>query len=145
MSKQESWENTDDRQPSTIPPLPSPLHEADERRDDRRLKLDFETAVPVLVKLDEQMHWGLARNISEKGILIEMQHPPPIGSQVEIVFTGARGPHHASDAVELYGEVRHQMAFNYQSKGQAKAMTAIGVRFCQRATQFNPDRGGWLH
>jgi len=145
MSKHETWENVGESRVGSSPPASCASNEGDERRGDRRLNLDLETAVPVLVKMEDYMYWGLARNISERGMLIEMQNPPPIGAQVDIVFTGSRGAHHASDTVELTGEVRHQMAFNYNSKGQARSMTAIGVRFCQKVSEFNPDRGGWLH
>ena len=42
-----------------------------ERRTSRRIRLRLETAVPVLVRGDVGLQWGLARNVSEGGMLIE--------------------------------------------------------------------------
>jgi hypothetical protein len=143
MSKHQSWDESEvvNRHPSSIPPIASNK----DRRGQRRLNLDFETAVPVLVRSDDCMHWGLARNISEQGMLIQMQNPPSMGAAVDITLTGIRGSQHDSDGFELSGEVRHHLAWNYQSKGQKRSITAVGIRFCKRVPQFNPDRGGWVH
>ena len=143
MTKQNLWDESEvfERHPSSIPPSSSKT----DRRRERRINLDFETAVPVLVRSEQSMHWGLARNISEQGMLIQMQNPPPMGASIDVTLSGIRGPQHDADAVELCGEVRHHLAWNYQSKGQKRSITAIGVRFRKRVPQFNPNRGGWVH
>jgi hypothetical protein len=157
MSKQESWEALDPSglvdasaravsKTASSPTISSTVdHASAERRTASRLNLDFETAVPVLVRSPDRMHWGLARNISESGMLIQMQNPPPMGTRVDITLTGVRGSEHNEDNFELCGDVRHHLAWNYKSKGQKRAITAIGVRFCAKVPQFNSERGGWVH
>ena len=143
MSKEQSGDqfSPESLNHSSIPPTKV---SRSERRSERRINLDFETAVPVLVRTEEQMYWGLARNISEHGMLIQMQSPPPMGTQVDVTLTGIRGIGHDDDAFELTGEVRHHLAWNYHAKGVKKAVTAVGVRFCRRMNPFNPERG-WIH
>lgn len=101
-----------------------------ERRSCRRIRLKLETAVPVMVRGDVGVQWGLARNVSEGGMLIELKTPPPIGSLVEIKLFGVQGSIDAPDAVELHAEVRHHVAWNFSGPG-VPVLTAVGVRFVE--------------
>lgn len=99
-----------------------------ERRESRRIRLRLETAVPVMVRSDDGVQWGLARNVSEGGMLIEMKTPAAIGTRVEIKLFGVQGSIDAPDAVLLHAEVRHHVAWNFAGPG-VPTLTAIGVRF----------------
>jgi hypothetical protein len=98
-----------------------------ERRRSRRLRLELETAVPVIVREDGCVQWGLVRNLSDGGMLIELTEPPPIGAALQIQIPGVRGSIDAPDAVVLHGEVRHHVAWNFG--GEGRGMHAVGVRF----------------
>lgn len=113
-------------------PAPSDTSVPNDRRSGRRLRLELETAVPVLIRSDNGTQWGLARNVSSGGMLIELQEPPPIGAPVEIKLFGVQGSIDAPDAVVIRGEVRHNVAWNFHHPEGARGrpgMSAIGVRF----------------
>lgn len=86
--------------------------------------------MPVLVRGDVGLQWGLARNVSEGGMLIELKTPAPIGTRVEIKLFGVQGSIDAPDAVLLHAEVRHHVAWNFAGPG-VPSLTAIGVRFVE--------------
>ncbi|MFO0723776.1 MAG: PilZ domain-containing protein [Myxococcota bacterium] len=115
----------------------SELPASSDRRQSRRLRLELETAVPVLVRSTNGTQWGLARNVSEGGMLIELREPPPIGAEVEIKLFGVQGSIDAPDAVFVRGEVRHNVAWNFaQNEAGPRnrpGMSGIGVRFCEPA------------
>jgi c-di-GMP-binding flagellar brake protein YcgR len=102
-----------------------------DRRQDSRIRLSLEVAVPVVVRTDEHIEAGLARNISEGGMLIQLKELPPIGSRVEVTISGVKGSTDAPDAVTLEGEIRHHVAWQYRAKGQVKLMRGVGVRFLE--------------
>jgi len=99
-----------------------------ERRRSRRIRIRLETAVPVTVRGDNGLQWGLARNVSEGGMLVEVKEPPPIGSRLEIKLFGVKGSLDAPDAALLRGEVRHHVSWNC---ADGPRVAAIGVRFSE--------------
>lgn len=102
----------------------------DDRRRNRRVRLDLDIAVPVRVMTTGGEYRGMARNISEGGMLVELIMAPAIGSRVQITFEGVRGSTSAPDSVELHGEVRHHMAWQYNAPdGSARSMRGVGIRF----------------
>jgi hypothetical protein len=107
------------------PPRPAD----EERRRTKRLRLTLETAVPVLVRSGSLIQWGLARNVSEGGMLIELGELPQIGTLVEIKIAGVDGPGDLSAPTILHGEVRHHLAWNYAEPPQNAGLRAVGVRF----------------
>lgn len=109
---------------ATLRPAPA------ERRSSRRIRLKLDTAVPVKVRSDVGVQWGLARNVSEGGMLIELRTPPPIGSTLQVELMGVRGSVDAPDPAVLDGEVRHHVAWNFAGPG-TRSLTAIGVRFIE--------------
>src|SRR4051794_32365782 len=90
-----------------------PAPSSSDRRRGGRLLLTMETAVPVLVRSGAELQWGIARNVSDGGMLVELQEPPPIGAPVEIQIFGIHGSTDAPDPAVVYGEVRHQIAWNF--------------------------------
>ncbi|MEQ8280464.1 MAG: PilZ domain-containing protein [Deltaproteobacteria bacterium] len=102
-----------------------------DRRSGSRLSLSLEIAVPVQVDTDLGPQRGLARNISEGGMLIEVEEAPPIGSRVRVTINGIRGSSDAPDAITLDGEVRHHLAWQYTRPSGTKSMRGIGIRFVE--------------
>lgn len=116
-----------------------------ERRRAQRLRLDLETAVPVLISERGCLQWGLARNVSEGGMLIEVSDPPPIGAMIEIQILGVRGSADAPEGVTLCGEVRHNVTWNFGGRDRAR-LNAIGVRFVSPPPpEMLPPPGSPIH
>lgn len=89
----------------------------------------MDIAVPVRVSTSTGEFRGMARNISEGGMLVELLMAPAIGSRVRIRFEGVHGSAAAPDSVELHGDVRHNMAWQYTRDGESKSMRGVGIRF----------------
>lgn len=106
-----------------------PIGSADDRRSNQRVRLDLEIAVPVRVMTSGGEYRGMARNISEGGMLVELVIAPAIGSRVCVTFEGVQGSESAPDAVELHGEVRHHMAWQYNRDGESRSLRGVGIRF----------------
>ena len=100
-----------------------------DRRSERRIGLSLETAVPVVVRYGGLVQWGLARNVSEGGMLVEVREAPPIGSQVEIKLSGVEGSITAPEPAILRATVRHHVAWQFCDKGAIASMTGVGVRY----------------
>lgn len=115
---------------------------AADRRDSRRIRLTLETAVPVTIRSQSLVQWGTARNISEGGMLIELNDPPPIGAFVSVKIAGIEGSSDAPEDVILHGEVRHQVAWDC---GDSGSLTAIGVRFTAPPPEVPLRPGAVLH
>lgn len=128
-----------DRAPGLEPDRRTHDHEEDatlperrsgrDRRRDRRVRLSLEIAVPVRVSGPGFDGRGMARNISEGGMLVELSEAPPIGMRVSVSFEGIRGSADAPGPVELRGEVRHHMAWQYTARGMAFQLKGVGIRF----------------
>ena len=95
-----------------------------DRRQGRRVPLGLDFAVPVVVRHQDREEPGLARNISEGGMLVQLDRTLPIGSRIEVRFTGLSGA-----SVKLQGEVRHQVAWQHSGGPDRQIMYGIGVRF----------------
>ncbi|MBI4815472.1 MAG: PilZ domain-containing protein [Deltaproteobacteria bacterium] len=114
-----------------------------ERRSSQRIRLTLDVAVPVLVKDDDRIQWGMARNVSEGGMLIEVPDPPAIGREVEISFPGIPGSVDSPEHAVLRGEVRHQLKWNFSSETNRRNLSAIGVKFLRDGARVHPS--GWVH
>jgi hypothetical protein len=110
-----------------------------ERRSSRRLSLNLDVAVPVLVRGPDGLLHGVARNISEGGMLIELAELPGIGARLEITIMGVAGSADAPDGVTLVGEVRHQLAWQHAVQGRARLLKGVGVRFLEPAEIEEPS------
>ena len=89
---------------------PDRRHGADRRK---RIRHTIETTTPVVVRGGGMIQWGLARNWSAGGMLIEVGSSIGIGEAVEIKISGVKGSESAPEAVTVKGEVRHQLAWRY--------------------------------
>jgi hypothetical protein len=104
-----------------------------DRRSHLRLRLTFEIALPVRLRTAEGIGRGLARNVSEGGMLIEVIERPPIGSELDITIAGVLGSLDSPEALTLLGEVRHHFSWQYRSGQGQEIMRAIGVRFLEKS------------
>ena len=114
-----------------------------DRRSSKRIALTLDVAVPVLIRGPDGVQRGLARNVSEGGMLIEMEELPALGHRLEITFAGITG----SCSVTLFGEVRHHVGWQHSSQGTTMMMRGIGVRFIDGTVQTErpPAAGELLH
>jgi hypothetical protein len=103
--------------------VPNPRSRASERRRENRIPLGLDFAVPVEVRMGTVVEKGLARNISEGGMLVQLDRVLPIGRRVEIHMVGRSG------RVTLRGEIRHQVAWQHSGGPDRKMMYGVGVRF----------------
>lgn len=147
MSKTQQSPDRRRARPAVVTPEPvEDRRSGQDRRHGRRVRLDLETAVPVLVR-DQSggLQWGLARNISEGGMLIEVQSPPSIGARIQVKIFGIQGSADAPDAVFVHAEVRHNLAWNLGGDRRTK-LSAIGVRFAAPPqTELLPLEGAPIH
>ena len=85
--------------------------------------------MPVILRSEVGVQWALARNVSEGGMLIELETAPPIGSRVEIKLFGVPGSLDAPEHAWIGAEVRHHLAWNFEGQGRKPGLTAVAVRF----------------
>lgn len=104
----------------------------EDRRRDGRVRLSLEVAVPVHLRGPDGVQRGLARNISEGGMLIELDDLPALGSELQVTITGIQGSSDAPDAITLTGEVRHHVAWQYTASGRMRTMRGVGIRFIEK-------------
>ena len=91
--------------------------------------LSLDTAVPVVVRHDGLVQWGLARNVSEGGMLVEVREAPPIGAAVEVKLSGVDGSVTAPEPAILRATVRHHVAWQFCEDGAISTMTGVGLRY----------------
>ena len=105
-----------------------------ERRRHPRIALSLDVATPVVLSGEGFQVRGLARNISEDGVLVEVPHAPPIGARVEVTFEAVPGSQQAGQSVALFGEVRHQVAWSFIQRGRPRGLRGVGIRFLSGST-----------
>ncbi len=133
----------DRRQPNDT----SPAHDrrsGSDRRQNQRISLRLELAVPVLLKGDFGLTKGVARNISEGGILVEVRQSIPIGASIEIEIQGVRGSLDSPESLNLQGEVRHQVAWQHTQKQIRHTVRAIGIRFVAEEVLERAPVSHWI-
>ncbi len=104
----------------------------------------LELAVPVLLKGDFGLAKGVARNISEGGLLVEVRQSIPIGVSVEIEIQGVRGSLDSPESLKLRGEVRHQVAWQHTQKQARQTVRAIGIRFVNEEVLNQKPVSHWI-
>ena len=102
-----------------------------ERRRRPRVRLTLDGVTPVWLSGEGFRGRGLARNISEGGVLVQVDQPPPIGSRVEVTFEPVESSRQASESLTLRGEVRHQVAWTFTQDGERQTLRAVGIRFLE--------------
>lgn len=100
---------------------------------DKRHTSRFDKVFPVSISSEVfgEAH-AVARNISSGGIMLEIQDPLPLGTEVRVHFSM---PDSHSQIVAR-GEVKNHYFLNFSdSSGAAHALTGMGIRF----TEFESD------
>lgn len=93
--------------------------------------------MPVVVRGPDGVTRGMARNLSEGGMLLQLEELPPIGSRLEITLMGIHGSSDAPDSVTLKGEVRHHVCWQYKAKDERRTLRGVGVRFIEEVEAHN--------
>src|SRR3990167_3272410 len=145
MSKQSNALRAERRaEPDPILEAAEERREGADRRRARRLRVSLEIAVPVTVRSEHVIARGLARNISEGGMLIELRQLPPIGSEIEITIAGVGGSSDAPEAIRLLGEVRHHVAWQFAQDRSTKTLRGAGVRFLESSRVASEPITSWI-
>ncbi|HET6610775.1 MAG TPA: PilZ domain-containing protein [Kofleriaceae bacterium] len=95
---------------------------------DKRFHLRFDKVFPVIVGSEIYGDSpGIARNISEGGMLVEMVEPLPIGSLVTVQFEMPD----SDDHIAVRAEIKHSYCFNFASTGEPASARGVGLRFIE--------------
>ena len=110
----------------------------------QRIAMRFNKVFPVVI--DSEIYGecsGIARNVSQGGILVEMADPLPLGSCVTVFF---RMPD-CVGAIKARAEVKHHYCLNYSVKDRAARARGMGLRFVEflsegtlEQSSFTPNR-----
>lgn len=126
-------------------PLPDLSHVLEDSRPNRG-----QPAIPVSPGVEKRIHtrfdkaflvvigselygdsFGIARNVSAGGILVEMTYAPPLGTIVTVHFQHARGED-LLDEIVVRAEVKHHHYLNFSGgRDEAASTRAIGLRFLE--------------
>lgn len=101
---------------------------------DRRSALRFDKVFTVYLTTPEGMTRGIGRNISSKGIFVEVKEPMPLGGKVKVTFAGEDGTE-----MTCLAEVRYQVALNYGGHDGEGSTRGVGLRIvAYETTQDQP-------
>jgi hypothetical protein len=95
---------------------------------DRRAAPRLDKVFPVFVEGDGGAGLGVARNLSEGGMFIELRDPQPLGSQVRILFPSDDGEMTAVGEVRYVCHLMGRLGDERASQRVA-AIRGMGVRF----------------
>ena len=99
--------------------------------DDRRQHLRFDKLFTVYITSPDGMTRGIGRNISSRGMFVEVREPVPLGSQIRVTFAGEDGTE-----MTCLCEVRYQVALSYgKQDGRPGNTRGMGVRIVAYETQ----------
>ncbi len=105
---------------------------------DKRQALRFLTAFPVVLSSEAFGECNaVARNISSGGILLELQEPLPLGTQVRVHFSAAD----SSASIVARGEVKNHYFLNFSEGGDPRSLTGMAVKFTQFEAEADATRG----
>jgi len=126
-SLSEVLEDIDSPAPARAAPPPRHLTPGKEKRIHTR----FDKAFPVVI--GSEMFGdsnAVGRNVSDGGILVEMNYAPPLGSVVTVHF---RHLHEDGRIDELVAraEVKHHHYLNFTGGRESESARAVGMRFLE--------------
>jgi len=112
---------------------PGPSTQVEEAEAERRDSPRFDKAFPVFVSGDRGISYGVARNVSEGGMYVELLESAPLGSVVTVTFAWPGS--NAEMSVEA--QVRYATALNFggASDRPMAAVCGVGLRFVRFLTQ----------
>lgn len=104
------------------------------------LAIQSDFTVPVEVRSVVGVQFGMARNVSRQGAVLQLGQPPPISSDVEITFRGIDGSRAAPYSIELWGWVQHAMLWRL---GQdRRRLRAVAVRWYPNQEDLRAQSAG---
>jgi len=86
---------------------------------ERRQNLRFDKVFVVLLQTSDGILRGTGRNISSRGLYVELEESLALGQQVKVTFFGEEGTE-----MTCLCEVRYQLALNYGETGSR----GVGLR-----------------
>ena len=99
----------------------------------KRTAFRFEKVFPVILSTDEFGEVNaMARNISAGGILVEIQEPMPLGTQVSVHFWMPD----SQAQIIARGEVKNHYFLNFSDgEGGQRALTGMAIKFSEFEAQ----------
>lgn len=92
----------------------------------KRASLRFEKVFPVILSTEQFGECNaMARNISAGGILIEMNDPMPLGTEVRVHFM----MQDSSATIIARGEVKNHYFLNFNDAGGQRSLTGMAIKF----------------
>ena len=92
----------------------------------KRAALRFEKVFPVILSTEQFGECNaMARNISAGGILIEMNDPMPLGTEVRVHFM----MQDSSATIIARGEVKNHYFLNFNDAGGQRSLTGMAIKF----------------
>ncbi|HEY8209822.1 MAG TPA: PilZ domain-containing protein [Myxococcaceae bacterium] len=79
---------------------------------DRRGHLRFDKVFTVYITTEDGVMRGVGRNISARGLFVEVAEPLPLGGRIKVTFSGEDGTE-----MTCLCEVRYQVALSFGKKG----------------------------
>ena len=98
---------------------------------DRRSHLRFDKVFTVYLTTDEGVTRGVGRNISARGLFVEVRDSVPLGARIKVTFSGEDGTE-----MTCLCEVRYQVALAFgQKDGRDGHSRGIGLRIVAYETK----------
>jgi len=89
---------------------------------DRRSHLRFDKVFTVYITTQDGVMRGVGRNISARGLFVEVTESVPLGGRIKVTFAGEDGTE-----MTCLCEVRYQVALSFGKKGGAGTGHTRGV------------------
>ena len=99
--------------------------------EERRSHLRFDKVFTVYITGPDGMSRGVGRNISARGLFVEVRDSLPLGGRVKVTFAGEDGTE-----MTCLCEVRYQVALAYGKKDGREGFTrGVGLRIVAYETK----------
>src|SRR5258706_5227200 len=94
----------------------------------KRQAMRFESAFPVILSSENFGECNaMARNISSGGILLEVQEPLPLGTEVRVHFMMPD----SMATIVARGEVKNHYFLNFSDGAGQRSLTGMAIRFTE--------------
>jgi len=99
--------------------------------NDRRQHLRLDKVFTVYITTADGMTRGIGRNLSARGMFVEVREPVPLGARVKVTFAGEDGTE-----MTCLCEVRYQVALSFGTKsGREGNSRGMGLRIVAYETK----------
>jgi hypothetical protein len=98
---------------------------------DRRGHLRFDKVFTVHLTTEDGVMRGVGRNISARGLFVEVKESVPLGGRIKVTFSGQDGTE-----MTCLCEVRYQVALSFGNKGGEPGHSrGVGLRIIAYETK----------